>query len=43
MLEMPAMVEAQKTEVEQNEGYIISTKMVMRWKHRLEKGGVEHD
>ena len=39
MLDMPAMVEAQKTEVDQDDGYIISTKMVMGWKHRLEKGG----
>ena len=39
MLDVPAMMEAQKAEVEQENGYIISTKMVMRWKHRLEKGG----
>ena len=39
MLEMPAMMEVQKTEVEQDEGYMLSAKMVMRWKHRLEKGG----
>ena len=39
MLEMPAMVEVQKSEVEKDEGYIISTKMVMCWKHRLERGG----
>ena len=39
MLEMPAMKEVQQEEVQQNEGYIISTKMVMCWKHRLERGG----
>ena len=39
MLEMPAMVEVQKADVEKNEGYTISTKMVMCWKHRLERGG----
>ena len=39
MLEMPAMIETDRAEIELTEGYIISTKMVMCWKHRLEKGG----
>ena len=39
MLEMPAMLETDRAEVEQTDGYIISAKMVMCWKHRLERGG----
>ena len=39
MLEMPAMVEVGAEEVEANGGYIISTKEVMCWKHRLDQGG----
>ena len=39
MLELPAMLETDRAEAEQTEGYIISAKMVMCWKHRLERGG----
>ena len=39
MLGIPAMVEATREEVEECSGYIISTKFVQTWKHRVEKGG----
>ena len=39
MMEMPAMIETDEDEVTQTEGYIISTKEVCCWKHRLEMGG----
>ena len=39
MMEMPAMVETDEDEVTKTEGYIISTKQVYCWKHRLEMGG----
>ena len=39
MMEMPAMIETDENEVTQTEGYIISTKEVYCWKHRLEIGG----
>ena len=39
MLQMPAMRKATKEEIEAENGYIISTKVVYTWKHRLEKGG----
>ena len=37
MMEMPAMIETDEDEVTQTEGYIISTKEVCCWKHRLER------
>ena len=39
MLEIPAMVETDENEVKSTGGYVISTKEVYCWKHRLEKGG----
>ena len=39
MLEIPAMVETDENEVKNTGGYVISTKEVYCWKHRLEKGG----
>lgn len=39
MLEIPAMVETDEDEVKNTGGYVISTKEVYCWKHRLEKGG----
>ena len=39
MMEMPAMIESDEDEVTRSEGYIISTKEVCTWKHRLEMGG----
>ena len=39
MLQMPAMRKATKEEIEEEKGYVISTKVVYTWKHRLEKGG----
>ena len=39
MIEMPAMIETDQSEVQQTEGYIISTEVVLCWKHRVEQGG----
>ena len=39
MLKMPAMEKASREEVEECSGYTISTKFVIAWKRRLEKGG----
>ena len=39
MLQIPAMVETNRQEVEDTDGYVISTKEVMCWKHRLEQIG----
>ena len=39
MLQMPAMERSNRSEVEECDGYTISTKFVITWKHRLEKGG----
>ena len=39
MIKIPAMVECEPGEVEREGGYIISTKFVLTWKHRLEQGG----
>ena len=39
MIKMPAMVETDQAEAQQTEGYIISTKVVLCWKHRVEQGG----
>ena len=39
MINIPAMVECAPEEVEKEGGYIISTKFVLTWKHRLEQGG----
>ena len=39
MIKIPAMVECEPGEVEKEGGYIISTKFVLTWKHRLEQGG----
>ena len=39
MINIPAMVECDPGEVEREGGYIISTKFVLTWKHRLEQGG----
>ena len=38
MIKIPAMVECEPGEVEKEGGYIISTKFVLTWKHRLEQG-----
>ena len=39
MLKMPAMEKASQEEVGECNGYTISTKFVITWKHRLEQGG----
>ena len=39
MLKMPATQESSREEVQESDGYTISTKFVITWKHRLEKGG----
>ena len=39
MLDIPAMEESTREEVAECGGYIISTKFVQTWKHRVEKGG----
>lgn len=39
MLKLPAMEEAKTGDVEEDNGYVISAKMVITWKHRLEQGG----
>ena len=39
MLEMPAMEKSSQEEVGECNGYTISTKSVITWKHRLEQGG----
>ena len=39
MIKMPVMIETDQAEVQQTEGYIISTKVVLCWKHRVEQGG----
>ena len=39
MLKLPAMQESKEEDVVKENGYIISTKMVITWKHRLEQGG----
>ena len=39
MIEMPAMIETDQSEVEQTEGHMISTMVVLCSKHRLEMGG----
>ena len=39
MLKLPAMEESKGEGVAKENGYIISTKMVTTWKHRLEQGG----
>ena len=39
MLDIPAMEESTREEVAECGGYIISTKFVQTWKHRVERGG----
>ena len=39
MIKTPAMTETSQAEVRETEGYIISTKVVLCWKHRVEQGG----
>ena len=39
LLEIPVMHQSSSEEVESSGGYIISTKMVYAWRHRIEKGG----
>ena len=39
MLDIPAMKESTREEVADCGGYIISTKFVQTWKHRVERGG----
>ena len=38
MMETPATIESDEDEVTRSEGYIISTKEVYTWKHRLKMG-----